>query len=87
MRGTRTRLRWYKKDTIIISEPLIVGSSTVRSVIDIETLSYKITDIAGSPYYACGKADSLDKVKKDSKTRLIGMGAKFYDEVRLSEKK
>ena len=85
MRTSKTRLKWYKREGTIESEPLLVGSATVIAEITLDNLSYKIKDLGFPVYYASGQADTLDNVKKVVKERLLRMGAKFMDEVRLKK--
>lgn len=84
MRSTRTRIKWIKIDeTRVMSEPVITGSVVVRAFLDTASLTLQVKDLREKYIFAAGKADSLKDLKKTGKDKLIQMGAKFFDEVRL----
>lgn len=88
MRQTRTRIKWKKvNDTLIISEPMIVGSEIMAVFINIKSKSFLIRDVNQKYIFSAGKSDSLSSLKTLAKQKLVLMGAKFYDEIRMKGKK
>lgn len=83
MRDYRTRLRWYKKEESIVSEPVMCGSEIVRAFIYPQNGNFKIKDVNERYIFASGSGDSVAELKTKSKQRLVLMAAKFFDEVRL----
>lgn len=88
IREERTRLKWYyrKKDGHIVSEPVLCGHHIVYVVIDPVELKLKIMDIEDKKHFVYVKGESIKKLKKEGKNKLVKLSAKFFDEVRLGKK-
>ena len=88
MRTIRTRIKWIKiDDNKLMSEPVIAGSTVMRAFLDLSNFTLQVKDLREKYIFAAGRADSLKDLKKVGKEKLIQMGAKFFDEVRLGNGK